>query len=77
MNKPLGQGEDERDAHRDTPLGRTAPGLSPETAGAVRREMDGREAAGLPAVPEMHREDRASQPRSRNAPARRGRRTRA
>lgn len=49
--------EQEPDAHRDTLLGQTAKGLSPESADAVRREMERREAAGLPAVPEMHWED--------------------
>ncbi|MEU0522749.1 hypothetical protein [Streptomyces niveus] len=44
--------DDEPDAHRDTLLGQSAPGLSEESADAVRREMDRREAAGLPAVPE-------------------------
>lgn len=47
----------EPDAHRDTLLGRNAPGLSPESANSVRREMARREAAGLPAVPEMSWED--------------------
>jgi hypothetical protein len=45
------------DAERDTLLGQTFPGLSEETADAVRSEMDRREAAGLPAVPEMPWED--------------------
>ncbi|MFJ2701867.1 hypothetical protein ACIO3R_01545 [Streptomyces sp. NPDC087428] len=49
--------DEEPDAERDTLLGQTAPGLNPETADSVRREMDRREAAGLPAVPEMPWED--------------------
>lgn len=48
---------EEPDAHRDTLLGQQAPGLGVESADALRREMDRREAAGLPAVPEMHWED--------------------
>ncbi|MGQ5606187.1 hypothetical protein [Streptomyces sp. EKS3.2] len=49
--------EDEPDAHRDTLLGRQFPGLSIEAADSVRREMARREAAGLPAVPEMSWDD--------------------
>ncbi|MEV7492198.1 hypothetical protein AB0O08_15765 [Streptomyces anulatus] len=45
------------DAHADTLLGQTAPGLSPEAADSVRAEMARREAAGLFAVPEMSWED--------------------
>ncbi|TVL89800.1 hypothetical protein [Streptomyces sp. SAJ15] len=45
------------DAHRDTLLGQHAPGLDGGSADAVRREMERREAAGLPAVPEMDWED--------------------
>lgn len=47
----------EPDAHRDTLLGQQFAGLSEEAGDAVRREMDRRKAAGLPAVPEMHWED--------------------
>lgn len=49
--------DEEPDAHRDTLLGRHFPGLSVEAADSVRREMARREAAGLPAVPEMSWED--------------------
>lgn len=44
-------------AHADTLLGRSAPGLSPEAADSVRSEMARREAAGLPAVPDMSWDD--------------------
>ncbi|MGW7197534.1 hypothetical protein [Streptomyces chryseus] len=49
--------DDEPDAHRDTLLGQQFAGLSEDSGDAVRREMDRREAAGLPAVPEMSWED--------------------
>ncbi|MEU3507646.1 hypothetical protein ABZ733_06920 [Streptomyces longwoodensis] len=49
--------DEEPDAHRDTLLGQHFAGLSEESADAVRREMARREAAGLPAVPEMSWED--------------------
>ncbi|MGW0566093.1 hypothetical protein [Streptomyces tauricus] len=49
--------DQEPDAERDTLLGRTAPGLDEKTANAVRNEMARREAAGLPAVPEMSWDD--------------------
>lgn len=49
--------DDEADAHRDTLLGVHMPGMDEKTSDSVRREMDRREAAGLPAVPEMHWED--------------------
>jgi hypothetical protein len=51
------EGDEEPDAHRDTLLGQHFAGLSEESADAVRREMARREAAGLPAVPEMSWED--------------------
>lgn len=41
----------------DEPTYRPMAGMSDETADAVRAEMDRREAAGLPAVPEMPWED--------------------
>ncbi|WP_424918887.1 hypothetical protein [Streptomyces sp. wa1064] len=47
----------EPDAHADTLLGRSFPGLSAEAADSVRSEMARRTAAGLPAVPEMSWED--------------------
>lgn len=47
----------EPDAYRDTLLGQHFGGLNEESADAVRREMQRREDAGLPAVPEMHWED--------------------
>ncbi|WP_228181332.1 hypothetical protein [Streptomyces anulatus] len=47
----------EPDAHADTLLGRSVSGLSPEAAGSVRAEMARREAAGLPAVPDMSWDD--------------------
>ncbi|MFF9269109.1 hypothetical protein [Streptomyces rochei] len=56
MEEELGL-EEEPDAHRDTLLGRQFPGLSVEAADSVRREMARREAAGLPAVPEMSWDD--------------------
>ncbi|WAL93980.1 hypothetical protein [Streptomyces sp. Je 1-369] len=50
--------ETEYDDLADDPLHRpTVASMSDETADAVRAEMDRREAAGLPAVPEMHWED--------------------
>ncbi|MEV7654635.1 hypothetical protein AB0O39_10735 [Streptomyces anulatus] len=45
------------DAHAETLLGRSALGLSPEAADSVRAEMTRREAAGLPAVPDMSWDD--------------------
>ncbi|MBD3549857.1 hypothetical protein [Streptomyces sp. JV180] len=47
----------EPDAHADTLLGRPFPGLSPEAADSVRAEMARREAAGIPAVPDMSWDD--------------------
>ncbi|MFF3643396.1 hypothetical protein [Streptomyces sp. NPDC002564] len=50
--------ETEHDDPADDPLHRSAmSGMSEETAAAVQGEMARREAAGLPAVPEMHWED--------------------
>ncbi|MFJ5259102.1 hypothetical protein ACIQAC_01325 [Streptomyces sp. NPDC088387] len=49
--------DQEPDAERDTLLGQHFPGMSEETASSVQAEMDRREAAGLPAVPEMPWED--------------------
>lgn len=57
MTQPYIGDDHEPDAHTDTLLGRTAPGLSPEAAGSVRAEMARREAAGLPAVPDMSWDD--------------------
>ncbi|WP_320784163.1 hypothetical protein [Streptomyces sp. CRN 30] len=51
------EGDEEPDAERDTLLGQRFAGLSEESADSVRREMARREAAGLPAVPEMSWED--------------------
>ncbi|WP_326808165.1 hypothetical protein OHB04_22770 [Streptomyces sp. NBC_01775] len=49
--------DDEPDAYRDTLLGVRVPGWDEKPSDIMRREMDRREAAGLPAVPEMHWED--------------------
>lgn len=57
LDGDLFEDDEEPDAHRDTLLGQHAPGLAPEPGDAVLREMQRREAAGLPAVPEMGWED--------------------
>lgn len=57
MDEPYLGDDVEPDAHRDTLLGQTFPGLSPKTSDLVRAEMARRQAAGLPAVPEMSWED--------------------
>ncbi|MFJ1782588.1 hypothetical protein ACIOKA_38415 [Streptomyces anulatus] len=56
MTQPYSD-DHESDAHVDTLLGQTAPGLSPEASDSVRAEMARREAAGLPAVPDMSWDD--------------------
>ncbi|MFH9761330.1 hypothetical protein ACH4MJ_04245 [Streptomyces anulatus] len=57
MTQPYIGDDHEPDAHADTLLGQTAPGLSAEAADSVRAEMARREAAGLPAVPDMSWDD--------------------
>ncbi|MFJ2183432.1 hypothetical protein ACIOJG_22705 [Streptomyces anulatus] len=57
MTQPYIGDDIEPDAHADTLLGQTAPGLSAEAADSVRSEMARREAAGLPAVPDMSWDD--------------------
>ncbi|WP_158715721.1 MULTISPECIES: hypothetical protein [Streptomyces] len=58
MTEPYCTNDDiDPDAHADTLLGRSASGLSPEAADSVRAEMARREAAGLPAVPDMSWDD--------------------
>ncbi|MEV6450934.1 hypothetical protein AB0M75_06465 [Streptomyces anulatus] len=57
MTQPYTSDDHEPDAHVDTLLGRAAPGLSAEAADSVRSEMARREAAGLPAVPDMSWDD--------------------
>lgn len=50
-NTPGHIDDQEPDAHEDTLLGQSFPGLSEDDGNAIIDEIDRREAAGLPGVP--------------------------